>query len=309
MNKIIKIIIGFLLLLTIYFLLLSPSAKCSTDNPYLENGKCVASCASGKRDDKKCLSTTENCPTERSNLDNGVCVASCPTSKVNDNGVCVASCPTSKVNDNGVCVASCPTSKVNDNGVCVSSCPTIRPAVINGVCNPCSSNTNGNTYNNNGVCVSSCPSDKVNDNGVCKSFMLVPQITPSSTGYGFDFGIDGNFSTVFTPNFMTSMVWYLFRWNTSVNVKGIILKFQVDSAYELSPLILKVYKDVDNTIQTGDNLSTREFPSSNLVYTTQYTSIPNPNIITIQQELNLTNVNNILVMFTRRTNIYDIQFY
>jgi hypothetical protein len=365
MNKIIKIIIGGFIILTMYLLLLKPSAKCSNDKPYLENGKCVASCASGKRDYKKCLSATENCPPERSNIndgvclsscpsgkvnDNGVCLSSCPSGKVNDNGVCLSSCPSGKVNDNGVCLASCPSGKVNDNGVCLSSCPTIRPVVINGVCNPCPSgqvNDNGvclsscpsGKVNDNGVCVSSCPSGKVNDNGVClsscptirpvvingvcnpctsqvnddgtcRNFMGSNYVGPHLGTPGFVSAIDGDYNSVYTPNVTnSSMVWFVFRWYTPVNVNGILLKFAVDNATTLSPLILKLYKNVDNTVQPGVDLSTREFPSSDLIYTREYTSIPNPNVITIQQKLNQINVSSILVLFTRRVNIYDIQFY
>jgi hypothetical protein len=177
MNKIIKIIIGGFIILTMYLLLLKPSIKCSNDKPYLENGKCVASCASGKRDYKKCINATENCPHERSNLSDGVCVASCPPDKPDIiNGIC-SPCSSNKhgniYNENDICVSSCSLNKVNDNGFCLSSCPPLRPVIINGVCNPCSSNTNGNIYNNDGICVSSCPYNKQNDNGVCKSIIFL----------------------------------------------------------------------------------------------------------------------------------------
>ena len=191
MNK--NIIFGFVFLLIVIagIFLLKPAKKCSTDKPYLENGKCVTACASGKRDDKKCLSANQNCPTTRPVLSDGVCVSSCPsTAPVNisgvckpcssntdgktflDNGVCVASCTSGK-RDGDNCVTSCPSGKTYlDNGVCVVNCPDTKPYLDNGVCvtsctsgkrdgdNCVTSCPSGKTFLDNGVCVASCPSGK-----------------------------------------------------------------------------------------------------------------------------------------------------
>jgi hypothetical protein len=116
--------------------------------------------------------------------------------------------------------------------------------------------------------------------------------------------IDKKYDTFWEPGLGRTVTnfWYIFKWTINKSfIKGIKIKFQGVN----TPLNLNIYRDIDDTIKTGTDLTRRDF-SNNLVKSIQ---INNKDETILQEELNITDVKNILVLFTNRTNIYEIQFY
>ena len=330
MNKI--LIFGFIFLLIVItgIFLLKPAKKCPTDKPYLENGTCVTSCASGKRDDKKCLSTNQNCPSTRPVLSDGICVTSCPATKVNNDGICVTSCPNDKIKDDGVCLTSCPTARpVLSDGVCLTSCPTSKPVVISGACKPCSENTTDDKINDNGVCVDSCPNDRIYAiNGFCKppcndptlrydiegncrsvtSTTAINYLSASGAYYGGDpdNSIDkiSNYQdTSYAPNIeydINGNHWISYRI-TSI-VKGFSLLFSKNDD-TMDPntddnITVTIYKDMD----TYTNVS-----ESNKIFQDTFVSSDNKKIAVTRLFNPPISTGKILVHFNRLPYLYDFQ--
>jgi hypothetical protein len=303
-QKIIIIGVIFLIMVVIGSLLLLKPKKCPSDKPYLQNGTCVASCSSGKRDGSKCLTATENCPSSRSKLSDGVCVASCPSDNPSVvNGVC-SPCSSNTdgniYNDNGVCVASCQSLKRDGNN-CVTACPTDKP------------------YLENSVCVASCPFYKRNIDGLCvdiplnssnSSFNVNDILRSSSYSY------DGNNNTFWAPSQGTNSWWILLPQDPTkiYNSYEIIFRRRTELASANDTTTITIYKNInpEESISPTFNASGhRTVDLSNL--TPEVTRSSSSTLIvteTLTGNFNepLTNVRNFLVHFSHRIYLYEVKF-
>lgn len=137
---------------------------------------------------------------------------------------------------------------------------------------------------------------------------------------------DSNYQTSWIPiiwwrgniSMGASRQWLIFNYNNPVNIEGVRIDFSLylsDSFYERStydndPLILKIYKNVDQSetspIKTDADLSNYIFPQGSLVFEKTYTEWKE---FILDEKLNLTGINNIMVIFTKAASVREIQFY
>ena len=333
MNK--NIIFGFVFLLIVIagIFLLKPAKKCSTDKPYLENGKCVTACASGKRDDKKCLSANQNCPTTRPVLSDGVCVSSCPsTAPVNisgvckpcssntdgktflDNGVCVASCTSGK-RDGDNCVTSCPSGKTFlDNGVCVASCPSGKRDGDNCV----TSCPDTKPFLDNGVCVTSCPFYKRKDIDTCVDDYLYSSSTAynvSGTHRKSHYAYDNSDNTFWSPSQGSNSWWLLIPVDPTRTFNSYEIRFTRRAAAEnpLIPLTVTIYKDVEPSLisETFNASGVRQIDLSSitpLVSLESTSGVNAPVTMTGNFVTSISGVRNFVVHFTHRMYLNEVRF-
>jgi hypothetical protein len=159
-------------------------------------------------------------------------------------------------------------------------------------------------------------------------FIVADTVVPSRNGIWF---IESTFDNAYDNNYETSWIpgmrfirgteqydeqgltgqWLIFKYNNPVNIKGLYINFLLRHRSSTEPtLIVKIYKNVDQSdtspIKMNADLSNYVFPSSSLVLEKTYTEYRN---IILNEKLNLTNINNIMVMFSKDTIVREIQFY
>jgi hypothetical protein len=107
--------------------------------------------------------------------------------------------------------------------------------------------------------------------------------------------------------------WVVFKYNRPVNIKGINMKFRIrtpSASHQSFQQKVKIYKNVDQSetspIKMNTDLSNYVFPPDTLILEKEYNQLTD---ITLNEKLNLTDINNIMIMFSRDTNVYEIQFY
>lgn len=165
------------------------------------------------------------------------------------------------------------------------------------------------------------PISQLTQEEICP-FIVTRNVKPSSvhvhyytdnSGAWWDKTYDNDFNTEWKP-VVGDSAWLVFRYDTPVNIEGFKMKFHTYEGDDLSlgnPQILRIYKNVDQSYNTpitfGADLSNYEFPLDSLIYEKTYTT--GRVTITLNEKLNLTGVNNIMVMLTKRTYLYEIQFY
>ena len=106
--------------------------------------------------------------------------------------------------------------------------------------------------------------------------------------------------------------WVVFKYKIPVNIKGINMKFRIRTPSDLNQSLqkVKIYKNVDQSetspIKINTDLSNYIFPPDTLILEKEYEQLTD---ITLNEKLNLTDINNIMIMFSRDTSVSEIQFY
>ena len=218
----------------------------------------------------------------------------------NNDGNCVSSCI--YVIDDGFCKPACPSNKVIDDGFCKPACPS-------------------NKVNDGGICKPACPSNKINDNGICRELISADNHIPSDAfvSYGnwpyYAHDNDYNTSWIPSPIGLINSMWLVFVYNNPIIINGVNMKFNTGNNLSFdSQQILKIYKNIDENKMVTLRYDTpasqivdiNTLPSSDIIFTRSYSTSEE---INLQEQLNLTGVNNIAIVLTKRTIVHEIQLY